>query len=119
MGVQVHVKAGSQLIALCDSHDKAEDVLASVRENVIGRELAVHLEAATTSTTIYFTFIENDLRFSDIIEGLMRKGVRLSYIDDPDGQCGFMTPIATGLVHQPLHKIKCYLKYCIYHGIVL
>ena len=92
--------AGSQLIARFDSDEDPQAALALVRDVVmdsLGSESAVGLEAARGCTAIYITFFEKNLSIESIVIGLMLKGAQLSYINDPERQAGFMTPVVEGI----------------------
>ena len=98
---QVHVKAGAQLIARFDSDENPLAVLAAVRKIVVGAlgsDSAVGLKAARGCTAIYITFFEDEFSISSIVVSLIRKGAHISYINDPEGQAGFMTPVVQGIL---------------------
>ena len=102
---QVRVKTGSQLIAVFNGGEDAVSTLASVRELVEGTlgSSSAQLEVAKGSIVIYITFMEDDVNISGVVVGLLRKGAQLSYINDPDGQAGFMTTVYEG---SPLHCLS-------------
>ena len=99
------MKSGSQLIAVFGGGKDAVSTLASVREIVCGTlgSGSTQVEIAKGSIVIYITFMEDDVNISGVVVGLLRKGAQLSYINDPDGQAGFMTPVFEG---SPLHRLS-------------
>ncbi|KAK9827281.1 hypothetical protein WJX81_007914 [Elliptochloris bilobata] len=95
----VRVEAGSQLIAHFDGDEEPLAKLATTRDlvvDVLGSEHAVRLEVARGSAVVYITFLKKDVAVGDIVVGLMLKGAQLTYISDPEGQAGFMTPVGEG-----------------------
>ena len=98
-GAQVHVKAGSRLVADFDSETDALEVLEWVRKlaaEAFGSESAVRLEAATGSVHIYITFVDDKSNISKFTVDLRRSGARITFIEDTNGQSGYMTPVAEG-----------------------
>ena len=88
-------------------------MLASVREIVFGTlgSGSTQLEAAKGSIVIYITFMDDNVNISGIVVGLMRKGAQLSYIHDPDGQAGFMTPVFEGPRLQFVCPVQIAIRY--------
>ena len=99
-GAQVRVRAGSQLFARFPCGMDALGVLGAVRKlaaEALGSESAVRVEVATGSVHIYITFLDEDLNISKFTLELRRKGARITFVEDPKGCFGYMTPVAAGM----------------------
>ena len=110
-GVQERVPLGSQLIANFQNDDDAQATLDMVRQLVVatlGHVSAVRLEVATACIVVYITFLEKDLSIDKLVRELRLKGARLTFTEDPDGQCSSMVPVGDGVSrhceHAALHR---------------
>ena len=97
--LQVHVRAGSILIAAFDLEKSSKEARAAeemVQELVMKGHCS--LETATGSFILYITFRQADIRINELADYLARNGAELSFIADPAGQAGFFSSETKGML---------------------
>ena len=102
--MQVRVRAGSQLVAHFPGDLDALEVLGMVRvlaAEALGSESAVRLEAARGSVHVYITFVDDNVDINKFASDLSRHGARITFVEDPNGQFGYMTPGGEGVPPLP------------------